>query len=30
MDSLDTEIVSLKPPTDVSRRAFLATSVVGT
>jgi len=28
MDSLDTEVVSLKPPTDVSRRAFLATSVV--
>jgi len=28
MDSVDAEVVSIKPPTDVSRRAFLATSVM--
>src|SRR5438876_12429275 len=26
MDSVDAEVLSIKPPTDVSRRAFLATS----
>jgi carboxymethylenebutenolidase len=28
MDSLDAEVLSIKPPTDVSRRAFLATSLI--
>jgi len=28
MDSVDAEVVSIKPPTDVSRRAFLATSLM--
>jgi len=28
MDSVDAEVVSIKPPTDVSRRAFLATGVM--
>ena len=28
MDSVDAEVQSFMPPTDVSRRAFLATSLV--